>query len=159
MSNIYTPTFDEDRAQPGFRCRRARIGVQLGAQRLGASVWEVAPDQAVCPYHFHYGDEELLFVIEGQPHLRTPAGWRRLGPGDAVSFRRGEPGAHQVVNRTAEPVLMLVVSANSGPDVCVYPDSAKVGCSMAADAVGVPELYFQATAAVDYYVGEQPPFS
>jgi len=157
MPNIFEPHFDESRDQPGFRCRRARVGRQAGAERLGASVWEVPPGQAAYPYHFHYVEEELLFVLSGRPSLRTPEGWRDLGPGETVAFTVGEGGAHQLVNRGEQPVRLLVVSPNGAPDICVYPDSDKVGVyERVSQGGGLRELY-RRSDAVDYYDGEQGP--
>ena len=157
MPNILDADFDDLREHPGFTCVRARVGRQAGAQRLGASVWEVPPGQAAYPYHFHLGEEELLFVLAGRPALRTPGGWRDLAAGECVSFPTGERGAHQVVNRTDEPVRLLVVSTNGLPDVCVYPDSGKLGAyERRPDGGGLHEL-FRLDDAVDYWEGEAPP--
>ena len=48
-------TSGDESDTPGFRARRARLGPMLGATRLGMSVYEVSPGQAICPYHFHEG--------------------------------------------------------------------------------------------------------
>ena len=157
MPNILEPDFDDLREHPGFAYTRARIGRQAGAQRLGASVWEVPPGHAAYPYHFHLGEEELLFVLAGSPALRTPEGWRDLTPGECVCFPTGERGAHQVVNRSGEPVRLLVVSTNGLPDICVYPDSAKLGAyERRPDGGGLREL-FRLADTVDYWEGEVPP--
>jgi uncharacterized cupin superfamily protein len=157
MPNIFDPDFDEPREHDGFNCRRARIGRQAGAEALGASVWDVPPGEAAYPYHYHYGEEELLFILSGRPSLRTPKGRRDLEPGDAVSFLVGEQGAHQLVNRTDEPVRFLVVSPNGPPEICIYPDSGKVGVyGRAPQDLDLREL-FRRSDAVDYYDGEMPP--
>jgi len=39
---------------PGFRARSAQSGPMLGAARLGMTVYELPPEEAVCPYHFHW---------------------------------------------------------------------------------------------------------
>ena len=39
----------------------------------------------------------------------------------------GEAGAHEVRNDTDEPVRVVMLSSVSDPEVCVYPDSGKVG--------------------------------
>jgi len=57
MANLNDPEFDELREHPGFRCRRARLGRQAGAERLGLSLWEIPPGQAAYPYHYHLFSE------------------------------------------------------------------------------------------------------
>jgi uncharacterized cupin superfamily protein len=145
------------RDRDGFRAFRVRVGQALGAERLGASVWEVAPGQAAYPYHLHLAEEELVLVLAGRPSLRTPDGWRELGEGDLVSFPRGERGAHQIVNRTGEPIRFLAVSTSGEPDLVLYPDSNKVGAAdRRPDGSGLLS-FFRLDDAVDYYEGETPP--
>jgi uncharacterized cupin superfamily protein len=155
--NVFEPLYHELRAHPGFSCRRARVGRQAGAERLGASVWEVPPGEAAYPYHFHYVEEELLIVLSGRPSLRTPSGWRELATGEVAAFLVGEQGAHQIVNRTEETVRLLVVSSSGAPEICVYPDSGKIGVfERLPEEGGLRELY-RRSDAVDYYDGEEPP--
>ncbi|MGO9487417.1 MAG: cupin domain-containing protein [Solirubrobacteraceae bacterium] len=159
MPNINEPVFDEPREHEGFMARRARLSRQAGAERLGVSLWELAAGQAAYPYHFHYTEEELLLVLEGWPSLRTPAGWRELAPGELVSFRRGEQGAHQVLNRSAESVRFLSFSSSGDPDVVMYPDSGKLGAFERLPGGGGLGALFRLAEAVDYYDGERPPGS
>jgi uncharacterized cupin superfamily protein len=157
VANIRDPEFDEQRDHPGFRALRARIGQQSGAERLGASIWEVPAGEAAYPYHLHLGEEELVIVLSGRPSLRAPTGWRDLDEGEVISFPRGEMGAHQIVNRTTETVRFLAISTNSEPDIVLYPDSGKVGA--AERLPGGFRKFFRIADAVDYYDGENPPSS
>ena len=118
------------------------------------SLWEVSPGETAYPYHWHVLEEELIVVLEGRPSLRTPAGWRELSEGDVVAFRVGEEGAHQLTNRSGEPVRFLSISDGTSdtPEICVYPDSGKLG----AYGPGLYELYPR-SSAVDYWDGEEPP--
>jgi uncharacterized cupin superfamily protein len=157
MPNLNDPQFDEVRDRDGFRAQRARIGHQLGTERLGISLWELPPGEAAYPYHAHLGEEELLIVLDGRPALRTPSGWRDLEEGEVVSFRRGEEGAHQLVNRTDATVRFLAVSTNGEPDIVLYPDSGKVSAAQRLpDGSGLRKT-FSLDDAVDYYDGERPP--
>ena len=146
--NLSDPDFDEPREVEGFRARRARIGRQLGSEKLGLSFWELAPGQAAYPYHWHLTEEELLVVMEGAPSLRTPDGWRELEEGEVIAFPRGEEGGHQLVNRTEETVRFLAFSTSVVAEVVMYPDSGKLG----ADG-----HKFRLSDEVDYYEGETPP--
>jgi uncharacterized cupin superfamily protein len=155
--NIENANFDEPREQDGFRAQRARISRQAGAERLGASLWEVAPGQAAYPYHAHMTEEELVIVLRGTPSLRTPDGWRELEQGEVVSFPRGEQGAHQIVNRTDESVRFLAFSPSGEPDVVLQPDSGKVGAFERRPDGGGMRLWFRREDERDYYDGESPP--
>lgn len=156
--NIYSPEFDVDRDKGGFHNRRATLGLKAGAQRLGMSLYELAPGETSLPYHWHRANEELLIVVSGQPSLRTPRGWRELAEGEVVSFPASPEGAHMLSNRSDEPVRFLIASTMRGPEVTHYPDSDKV---MTADwRRGGAEVFFanfRIEDQVDYYEGEEAP--
>lgn len=155
-ANINDPRFDEPREHPGFRARRARLGRQVGSVQVGASLWELPPGETAYPYHHHLVEEELVIVMRGRPSLRTPAGWRELAEGEVVCFPVGEQGAHQIANRTEEPVRFLAVS-NQAPEIVVYPDADKIGVSeRRPDGSGL-HLFFRRDDAIDYWDGETAP--
>jgi uncharacterized cupin superfamily protein len=150
--NIANPEFAYDPEDPeGFRAGMLRFGPTLGAQRTGTTVYELPPGQAICPYHYEYGEEEWLLVLAGRPTLRTPEGTERLEPWDAVCFPEGPTGAHGVRNETDETVRVLMYSTVSPTAVSVYPDSDKVGVW-----VDNPDdrLLLPRASATDYYAGE-----
>jgi uncharacterized cupin superfamily protein len=157
MVNINRPEWDEPREWPGFRARRARLGHQLGSERVGASLWEVDAGECAYPYHFHLAEEELLVVLDGRPALRTAEGWRRLEPGDVLRFAAGEEGAHQLHNDTGELVRFLSVSTHGQPDVVLYPDSGKLGAAERLPRGGGLRTFFRLDDEVGYADGETPP--
>jgi uncharacterized cupin superfamily protein len=91
-------------------------------------------------------------VVIGRPTLRTPDGERGLGPGDCVLFPSGPDGAHQLANRTGEPVRVLLVSNFAMPRAAVQVDSRKMMIRWGA----APEerRWFPLDASVDYWEGE-----
>ncbi len=151
------PDFDEPREHPGFLARRARMGRQVGSERIGVSLWEVEPGEAAYPFHYHLTEEELVLVLDGRPSLRTPEGWRQLAPGELVPFLRGEQGSHQLVNRTDTTVRFLAFSTQGEPDVVIYPDSGKLGAYERLPQGGGLQAMFRLAETVDYYDGESPP--
>ncbi|MGK2878600.1 MAG: cupin domain-containing protein [Solirubrobacterales bacterium] len=154
MPNIFNPDFDQKRDHDGFTRERAFIGRQAGAERLGASIWVIEPGDAAYPYHFHYGEEEMLIVLEGAPSLRTPEGWRELERGAVVSCLVGEAGAHQLKNNTDSPARILAISTVEDVDTVIYPDSGKTGVYFRR---GKPDEYrglFKHGTEVDYWDGE-----
>jgi uncharacterized cupin superfamily protein len=110
--NIAAPQFEYDAEDPeGFRSGMARLGKLLGgAEESGASVYELPPGQAICPYHYECGEEEWLLVLVGNPTLRHPQGSERLDPWDVVFFPKGPAGAHGVRNETDDAVRVLMFS-------------------------------------------------
>ena len=109
--NIASPEFTYESEDPsGFRSGMFRLGKLVGASELGATVYELPPGQAICPYHYEYGEEEWLLVLEGRPSVRHPDGTEQLEPWDAVCFPMGPEGAHAVRNETDETVRVLMFS-------------------------------------------------
>jgi uncharacterized cupin superfamily protein len=151
--NIQSPSFDYDSDDPeGFRAGLFRFGADVGAQRTGASVYELPPGQAICPYHYEHGEEEWLLVLEGRPTLRHPEGSEELVPWDAVFFPPGPEGAHGVRNETDETVRVLMFSEVVYPTVTVYPDSDKIGVYTRDKQ---DNLMVKRSSGVDYYDGER----
>jgi uncharacterized cupin superfamily protein len=61
-------------------------------------------------------------VLEGDPTLITDAGEFLLGAGTCAGFRAGDGNGHQIVNRSAQPVVLLEVGDRSPGDIAEYPD-------------------------------------
>jgi uncharacterized cupin superfamily protein len=159
VPNVFDPEFDEDSDQEGFSWRRAGLARAAGGERLGASLYELAPGQAAFPLHYHLGNEELLIVIAGAPSLRTPEGERVLAEGEVVAFPRGERGAHQVVNRGESPTRILLVSEMNAPEVVVRPESGKLsafGRPPGGRGEGMHAVFFEQDS-VPFWEGESPP--
>jgi uncharacterized cupin superfamily protein len=158
LANVYRPKFDETSDRDGFRWTAERVGAKSGTEHLGATIYELPPGQASFPYHYHFANEELMIVLQGRPHLRSPDGWRQLEEGEVVAFPVGEAGAHQLANRSDSPVRLLMMSEMVGPDVVVYPDSGKVGARERAPGTGAGlRETFRSSDQVDYWDGEAAP--
>jgi uncharacterized cupin superfamily protein len=121
------PECDGEQARDGYRHRVVAIGKRLGAELLGASLYELPPGESTWPYHYEHGAEEWLLVVDGRPTLRTPDGERRLEPGDVAVFPQGPAGAHKVVNESGDTVRVVLLSSKTPIAVIAYPDSHKVG--------------------------------
>jgi uncharacterized cupin superfamily protein len=160
VPNVFEPEFDERSSErEGFAYRATQVGLHAGSERLGASVYELGPGNSMFPYHYHLANEELLVVLHGRPHLRTPEGSRQLEEGEVVSFPLGERGAHQLVNRTDGDVRLLMVSEMRSPEISVYPDSGKVGVREYAPGSGRDglRLNFRTVDDRDLWDGEPGP--
>ena len=153
MANIFEPELEDASDRPeGWRWRYDRLGPRIGAEKLGATVYELPPGAKSFPYHYEYPEEEWLICLAGEPTLRTPDGERQLEPGEVVCFPAGPAGAHQVRNDSGQPVRFLILSTKTFPAVAFYPDSGKVLVvpSPADEGRGI----FLQENAVDYWEGE-----
>ena len=136
--NILSVALDEPLDEAGFRHVAATVGPRLEARRIGASVYQAEAAVPIWPYHYHHGIEEWLYVIEGAPVLREPAGERVLAPGDLVCFPPGHRGAHTV--KGPGRFVIFATGQDVEPYMSVYPDSDKVsgpeGILLRGSAVG-----------------------
>jgi uncharacterized cupin superfamily protein len=152
MPNIHSPEWEAE--LPGLRGQR--VGADAGAEKLGATLYEVDPGGRVSPLHIHHANEEMLVVVSGRPTLRTPEAERELEPGEVVAFLSGRRGAHQVLNRSDEPARVLIVSTMHYPEVVEHPDSAKVvAITGRPDETAAMFLAFRRDDAVSVTEGEE----
>jgi uncharacterized cupin superfamily protein len=113
---------DHSSERDGYRWRGARVAQAVGAEQIGACLYELGEGQRSHPYHFHHAVEEWLLVLAGSPLVRTPDGERALRSGDVLCFPAGPGGGHQVTG----PGTVLILSANRALDAVEYPDSGKI---------------------------------
>ncbi len=146
--NLHSDEWSSENDRPGFRWRRMRIA----GERLGASLYELPPGERTWPYHYEIGNEELLVVVAGRPTLQAPDGERELEPGDCVLFAQGPEGAHQVINRSAEPARVLIVSNFALPRAAFRPESGKVMIRWGPEPGD--SRWFRETDAVDLWEGD-----
>lgn len=152
--NVFTPEFTYDERRPaGYRVGFARLGPVIGADRMGATVYELPAGQSTWPYHYEYGAEEWLLVLGGRPTLRHPGGEDELEPGDLVCCPNGPEGAHKLTNRADEAARVMIISTIERPAVAVYPDSDKLGVWPDGDA---DHLIVRRESGVDYWDRESP---
>ena len=143
---------EEGPGRDGFWFRATELGVKLAAERIGAGLYEARAGVPIWPYHYHYPDEEWLYVLDGAPVLRGPTGRRPLTAGDLTCFPAGHRGAHTVEG----PGRFIIFSAaqSSGPFVSVYPDSDKVSVSPGIEPGDINAMLLGRSGAVDYWHGE-----
>jgi uncharacterized cupin superfamily protein len=158
VTNVFADEWD-DIYPPveGWRSNVKRL-VPRGNE-LGMSLYELPPGQGQPLYHFHHGIDELLLVVRGRPSVRTPDGERELAEGDVVHFPKGPAGAHQVINRTNEPVRYVMASSFKSPEVVEYPDSGKIAVLSHGESQRGGPLWsmHRLDDSVDYFDDESAP--
>jgi len=151
--SIADPDFTYDPEDPdGFHAGMYRFGPLAGGRRLGATVYELPPGQALCPYHYELGEEEWVLGLEGVATVRLPDGLVELRPMEVLCFPPGRDGAHQLRNDTDGRVRVLMWSDVVYPNATVYPDSDKIGIWTGGDRSD--DLIARRSSGVSYYDGE-----
>jgi uncharacterized cupin superfamily protein len=112
---------EDEHDRPGYARRSKLVDEEIGADLIGGSIYELEEGERVCPYHYHYGVEEWLYVIAGTPTLREPGGEQLLRPGDVVCFPPGPDGAHTVHG----PGRVLMLSAERWPGSSSTPTATR----------------------------------
>src|SRR3954452_6631360 len=127
--NLNRPEIVHDEDDPeGFQTGYDRLGPKIGASQIGATLYEIPPGEALCPYHYEYPEEEWLIVLDGTATVRHPEGEDQCVPGDVVCYPTGPEGAHQIKNTGNEGnVRVVMLSTKPSVNVSVYPDSDKIG--------------------------------
>ena len=149
---MFDVELEEGPGRDGFWFRAAALGPMLGAVRIGAGAYEAREGVPIWPYHYHYPDEEWVYVLAGAPVLRDGGGRRVLQTGDVVCFPPGHRGAHTIEG----PGRFVIFSGDgsAGPFVSVYPDSDKISVFPGIEADGLNALRLVRAGAVDYWHGE-----
>lgn len=121
----YPPPFDAEKLSIGRNLGRA-----AGSRSLGA--WEelIPPGRRTSFTHAHLREEELVYVLAGQPTLRwvPPGGEAQevaLEAGDFIAFPAGTGIAHTFWNHTTADALLLVVGERRLGDRVFYPEEAE----------------------------------
>jgi len=117
---------DYDHGKRQFR--RKQLGSAAGGEELGASLYEVPAGKRLWLRHYHEGNEESIFVLDGTGTLWLgPDGADHdLEPGDYVALPAGEESAHEI-EAGADGLRLLMHSTMEAPDITVYPDRDMVG--------------------------------
>jgi uncharacterized cupin superfamily protein len=98
------------------------LGDLFGLRNFGVNLATLIPGAVSALRHAHSKQDELVYVLAGQPTLVTDAGDTQLQPGMCTAFPAGTGNAHMIVNRTETDCVYLVVGDRSAGDEAVYPD-------------------------------------
>lgn len=107
------------------------LGDPFGLTAFGVNLTRLRPGGQSALLHRHTRQDELVFVLEGEPTLVTDSGEVVLRPGMCAGFRAGGP-AHQLVNRSGADVLYLEIGDRGPGDEVTYPED-DLGAILGAD--------------------------
>jgi uncharacterized cupin superfamily protein len=98
------------------------------------------------PYHSHGAQWEFYHVLAGRGAVRHADGTTQIVSGDAFVFPPDQP--HQLINDSADELVIMIIADNPIGESCYYPDSNKW-------LVRSPERRLFRGEPVDYYDGEE----
>lgn len=100
---------------------KKRLGEHFGLANFGVNLTRLAPGGESALMHAHSKQDELVYVVEGEPTLVTESGETRLSPGMCVGFPAGGE-AHHLVNNTEADVFYLEIGDRTEGDDARYPN-------------------------------------
>ncbi len=103
------------------RVRRA-LGNFFGLTNFGVNLTRIPPGGASALRHTHSREDELVYILEGEPTLVTNAGETPLRPGMCAGFKAGSGDAHHLVNRSDRDAVYLEIGDRNPGDTVIYPD-------------------------------------
>lgn len=103
------------------------LGNFFGLRNFGVNFSRLPPGSMTALMHSHSKQDELVYVLEGEPTLITESVEIELKPGMCCGFpANGE--AHHLVNRTEQDVVLLEIGDRNRGDEIRYPhDDLKAG--------------------------------
>jgi len=99
-----------------------QLGDYFGLTNFGINLTRLKPNAVSALRHAHSKQDEFMYILQGQPTLKTNEGQTELSPGMCVGFPAGKGNAHNLVNETSKDVLYLEIGDRTPNDEAVYPD-------------------------------------
>ncbi|QHQ34979.1 cupin domain-containing protein [Algicella marina] len=97
-----------------------------GLTQFGAFEEILPPGSSSSVKHWHAGEDEMVYVLQGEITLHEGDNSVVMRPGDAATFRAGDPVGHCFQNRSESEARILVIGTRSSGDVITYPDHDRI---------------------------------
>ena len=103
--------------------RKRKLGDAARLTQFGVNLTRLPPGQWSSQRHWHVGEDEFVWVVEGEVVLIDDAGETVLRAGDCAGFKAGERNGHHLVNRSGSEAVVLEVGTRTPEgDGAEYPD-------------------------------------
>lgn len=120
---LMAATLQNDLSSGPAQAARTALGNSFGLENFGVNLTYLPPGAISALRHAHSRQDEFVYILAGNPLLRTEEGETMLAPGMCAGFRAGSGNAHHLVNLTGEVVVCLEIGDRAEGDVVSYPDS------------------------------------
>lgn len=89
-----------------FQVRRKQLRGAAGGKKLGCSLYELPPGCQSWPYHYHYANEEAIYVLEGNGTLRLAGEEVAISQDDYIALPAEPAGAQHFIGTAAISLLL-----------------------------------------------------
>jgi uncharacterized cupin superfamily protein len=102
------------------QCTNKSLGDQVGLTGFGFHIMEVQPGHESTEHHFHYNEDECLYVLSGEATARVGDETFSISEGDFLGYRKGGL-PHSIVNTGSTVLRCIAVGQRLDSDVVDYP--------------------------------------
>ena len=95
-------------------CWKTRLSDQVGLSQIGVGEVRLAPGGATSLMHWHEGEDEFVYVLEGEVVLVEGDAELVLCAGDSAGWRAGVSVGHTIENRSSAPARLLEIGPRGG---------------------------------------------
>ena len=99
------------------------LGDNLGLTQFGINLTTIPPGAMSSLRHWHTGEDEFVYVVEGEVALVTDEGEQVLKAGDCAGFPANNGNGHHLINRGSLPAVYLEVGHRSDAEEVYYTDA------------------------------------
>jgi uncharacterized cupin superfamily protein len=96
------------------------IGKDLGLKKIGIHHEILKPNKRSSWPHAHKTEEELVYILKGNPDLWINGRIYSTKAGDAIFFPPGSNLAHTIINNSNEDIEMIVLGEQDAQDDMIY---------------------------------------
>ncbi len=101
---------------------RAALGILFGLDQFGVNVVTLAPGAWSSHRHWHEGEDEFVYVLDGELVLGDDAGDHVMTVGMCAGFKAGNGNGHHLKNLSNAPATYLEVGTRLREDKAHYSD-------------------------------------
>ena len=101
---------------------RKRLGNAVGLDQFGVNLCTLKPGAASSQRHWQHGEDEFVYILQGEVVLCEDSGETVLKPGDAAGWKAGVPNGHCLINRSDRDAVFIEVGSRAPSEKVTYPD-------------------------------------
>ena len=106
------------------QCTNKSLGDIVGLTGFGFHIMEVQPGNDTTEHHFHYNEDECVYILSGEGTAQIGDEFFSVFDGDFLGYRKGGM-AHSIKNTGTSVLKCIVVGQRLGSDVVEYPTQKK----------------------------------